>query len=70
MSCKKAIGVAEQMKDKYAAKLEVSIYTLDSMEAMKYHFRGSTNVLFDDELLSLDLATDPGKLDEFLSQRL
>ncbi len=70
MSCRKAIGVAEEMKNKYGDALELHIYTLDSMEAMKYQFRSATNVLFNQELVSLDIATDSGKMDAFLAGKL
>ncbi|MBU0946894.1 MAG: hypothetical protein KJ804_05780 [Proteobacteria bacterium] len=58
------------MKDKYDSNLEIKILTTDSEEAKSYNFRSSTNVLFNDELIPLDIATDREKLDLFLSENL
>ena len=70
MTCKKAIGVAEEMKNKYGKKLEVKIYTTDSEEAKPYNFKRSTNVLFPKELVPIESAADSYKMDAFLSQKL
>ena len=70
MSCRKAIGVAEDMKKKYGNRLELKIYTTDSKEAEPYNFRSSTNVLFDKEYVPVDIATDKNKMDAFLSSKL
>jgi hypothetical protein len=70
MTCKKAIGVAEEMKKKYGKKLELKIYTTDSEEARPYNFKSSTNVLFQKEPVPIDIATDRKKMDAFLSQKL
>jgi hypothetical protein len=70
MSCKKAIGVAEAMQKKYGKKLELKIYTTDSKEAKPYNFKSSTNVLFQKEPVPIDVATDPQKMDVFLSKKL
>lgn len=70
MSCRKAIGVAEAMKEKYGDKIDLKIYTTDSKEAEPYHFRSSTNVLFEKELVPVDTATDMNKMDGFLSSKL
>ncbi|HNR12601.1 MAG TPA: hypothetical protein PKM59_04710 [Thermodesulfobacteriota bacterium] len=70
MSCKKAIGIAEEMKRKYGERLELKIYTTDSKEAEGYEFRSSTNVLFENKLVPLDIALDSGKTSVFLSERL
>ena len=70
MSCRKAIGVAEEMKRKYGERLELKIYTTDSKEAEPFYFRSSTNVLFEKELVSVDIATDRDKMDAFLSSKL
>ena len=58
------------MKRKYGERLELKIYTTDSEEAEPYHFRSSTNVLFEKELVSVDIATDRDKMDAFLSSKL
>ncbi len=70
MTCKKVIGVATAMKEKYGESLEVKIMTTDSEEAQGYHFRSSTNVFFNGEVLALDVATDSSKLDLFLTENL
>lgn len=70
VSCRKAIGVAEEMKRKYGDSLELRIYTTDSKEAEPYHFRSSTNVLFEKELVPVGIATDSKKMDAFLSSKL
>ena len=69
MSCKKAIGVAKEMKKKYYDKLTLGIYTTGSKEADPYQFRSSTNVLFEKELVPVDIATDRNKMDGFLSSK-
>nr|WP_035254269.1 hypothetical protein [Desulfatiglans anilini] len=58
------------MKEKFNGKLDVNIYTIDSEEARGYLFRSSTNVLFEDEWLPLDVATDRQKMEEFLSKNI
>lgn len=70
MSCKMAIGVAKEMKEKYGERLELKIYTTDSKEAEPYQFRSSTNVLFEKEYVPIDIATDKSKMDAFLSSKL
>jgi len=57
------------MKEKYADKLDLKIYTLDSAEALPYQFRSSTNVLLDKELIAVDIATDADKMDKYLSAK-
>ncbi len=52
MSCKKAIGVAEEMKNMFGEKINLSIYTTDSEEAGKYDFRSSANVLFEGDQIT------------------
>jgi hypothetical protein len=58
------------MKKKYGDRLELRIYTTDSKEAEPYHFRSSTNVLFEKELVPVHIATDRNKMDAFLSSKL
>ena len=58
------------MKKKYGDRLNLSIYTTDSAEAMQYSFKSSTNVLFDKELVPVDIATERNKMDAFLSSKL
>jgi len=70
MTCKKAIGVAEEMKKKYGEELELKIYPTDSEEAKPYDFKSSTNVLFQKEPVPIDIATDSQKMDVFISGKL
>ena len=70
MSCTKTIGVANEMKAKYADRLDLRIYTIDSKEAEPYHFRSSTNVIFEKEYVPVDIATDRSKMDAFLLSKL
>jgi len=51
-------------------KPAVNIFTTDSEEAKKYNFRSSTNVLYNEESLPIDIATNKDKLDNFLSENL
>jgi hypothetical protein len=66
VTCKKAIGVAEEIKKEFGKNLELKIYTTDSEEAKPYNFGTSTNVLFQKELIPIDIATDPEKMKVFL----
>jgi len=70
VTCKKAIGVAEEMKKKYGKKLELKIFTTDSEEAKPYNFKSSTNVLFQKDLVPIEIATDSKKMEVFLSPKL
>ncbi len=70
MSCKKAIGIAEEMKEKFGEKIDLSIYTTDSPEAQQYNFRSSTNVLCNGDLVALNVALDMKKMEEFLSEKI
>ena len=70
MSCKKAIGVAEEMKNMFGEKINLSIFTTDSEEARKYNFRSSTNVLFEDDLVPLEISLDKQKMKDFISAKL
>ena len=70
MTCKKAIGVAKEMKKRYGKKLELKIYTIDSEEAKPYNFKSSTNVLFQKEPVPIDVAIDSKQMVVFLSERL
>jgi hypothetical protein len=60
------------MKEKFAGKLDVKIYTLDSEEAKPYvlEFKGSTNVLLNNEWVPLNVAIETSKMEEFLAQNL
>ena len=60
------------MKEVFAEKLDVRVYTLDSEEARPYahEFRGSTNVRLDNEWVPLHVAVDRQKMEDYLSRRL
>lgn len=60
------------MKEKFAGRLDVKIYTMDSEEAKPYAlvFKGSTNVLFNNEWVPLSVAMETSKMEEFLAQQL
>ncbi len=58
------------MQERFADSLNVHINTLDSEAAQGYTFKSSTNVLFEDEWLSLDVALDEDKMEDYLSQKL
>jgi hypothetical protein len=60
------------MKEKFAEELDVKIYTMDAEEAKAYAlaFKGSTNVLFDDEWVPLGVAVDKAAMEIFLSEKV
>jgi len=60
------------MKERFAEELDVKIYTMDTEEAKPYAFafKGSTNVLFDDDWVPLGVAIDKAKMETFLSEKL
>lgn len=70
MTCTKAIGVAEAMKQKYGDRLDLKIYTVDSKEAEPYQLKSATNVFFEQEYVPVDIATDITAMDAFLSAKL
>ena len=58
------------MKNIFGEKINLQIYTLDSLEAMKYKFKSSTNVLFDGNLIPLDISLDKQKMRDFLAEKI
>ena len=70
MTCKKALDAAEEVKKKHGDNLSLSVDTNDSEEARAYGFKSGTNVLLDEEQISLDAATDVDKLDELVAGRI
>ena len=70
MSCKKAIGVANEMKETFCEKIQVNIHTTDSEQAQEYNFRSSTNVLVNKEFVALDISTDKNKMKSFLEKKI
>jgi len=70
LACKRAIGVAEEMKNIFGEKINLSIYTTDSKEALKYDFKSSTNVLYEGDLIPLKVSLNKDKMKTFLSEKL
>ncbi len=64
------MDVAEKVKDKFGDKIDLNIYNSDSEEAKKYNFKSATNVLLDEEMVPLDVATDQSKMENYLEQKL
>lgn len=64
------MDIAKQMRLKFKPDLDVAIFTTDSEEAKGYTFTSSTTVLFNDEIIPIDIATDNEKLETFLDQKL
>ena len=64
------MGIAEAMQEKFGAALDYKCFTTDSEEAKGYAFKSSTNVLFDNEWIPLEVATDHNRMETFLSQKL
>jgi hypothetical protein len=60
------------MKERFADELDVKIYTIDTEEAKEYAlaFKGSTNVLFENDWVPLGVAIDKAKMETFLSEKL
>ena len=58
------------MKKIFGDKLKLNIYTTDSLEALKYNFKSSTNVLLDDNLVPQDISLDKQKMKDFLSEKI
>ena len=60
------------MKAKFDGQLNVQIHTLDSPEAIPFAFafKGSTNVLLDDEWVPLGVAIDTVKMEAYLSEKI
>ncbi len=70
MTCKKALDAAEEVKKRHGDALALQIDTNDSEGAKAYGFKSGTNVLLDEEQVSLELATDSDKLDELIAGRM
>lgn len=58
------------MKKKFEGVLNVHIHTIDSEAAKGFTFKSSTNVLFAEEWVPLDVATDKEKMESYLSEKL
>jgi len=70
MTCQKAIGVANDMKEVFGENLQIDIYTIDSEPAQKYNFRSSTNVLFNEKFVPIGTATDSTAMKQYLSVKI
>jgi len=55
------------MKLIFKEKLDLHIYRTDSMEAIPYKLRSSTNVFVNDELVPLDVATSETAMEKYLA---
>jgi len=58
------------MKEKFGGKLDVKIYTTDSVEAKCYVFKGSPNVLLNKEWVPLDVALSSEKMESYLKEKM
>jgi hypothetical protein len=54
------------MKNLYKDTLDLQINRTDSMEAVPYKLRSSTNLFINDELVPLDVATSETALEKYL----
>lgn len=70
MSCQRAIGVAKEMQELFADRLEVEILSVESVEARKYNFKAATNVLFNGQKVPLKVAMNREAMVNFLEQSL
>ena len=69
-SCRKAIVVAENMKEIFGEKLQLGIHLTDSKEALKYQFKSSTNVLLNGESVPLEVSTNNEKMKNFINRKI
>jgi len=58
------------MKEKFGGRLDVKIYTTDSEEAKGYLFKSSTNVLFQNNWVPLDVALSEEKMESYLKEKM
>ncbi len=65
-----AIGIANEMKEIFKDKLELSIDTIHSEEAKKYNFKTSTNMILNGERLHIKTALDKNKLKELIEEKI
>ncbi len=65
-----ATGVANKMKTQFGDKIDVTIHLIDSPEAANYVLRGATSVFLNDVLVSLDVATSAGRMQEYIEQEM
>ena len=62
--------MAEKMKEKFGAKLDLKIYKTDSEEARPFRFRSATNVVVDNEVIPIDFGTDEKAMEDFLKGKI
>ena len=55
------------MKGIFKDMLELHIHRTDSVEAIPYKLRSSTNVFINDELVPLDVATSETAIEKYLA---
>jgi hypothetical protein len=70
VSCHKAAGVAEKMKEIFQDKLELQVHRTDSMEALPYKLRSSTSVFINDELVPIDVALEVTSMEKYITALL
>jgi len=58
------------MKKMFPEEINLSIYTADSEQALKYDFKSATNVLFQGEMIPLETALNEDKMRAFLTGKL
>jgi hypothetical protein len=68
MSCKKAIDIAEAMKEKFGAELELNILKNDSEKARDYTLLASTSVFVNDKFVPLSVALDKEAISNYLEK--
>ena len=50
--------------------MDLAIHLVDSEEAAKYEFRGSTTVFVNDEWVPLDVATNADRMEAYLANMM
>jgi len=64
-----AAGAARKMKQVFGQNLNLNFCITDAETARKYRFKGSTNVMFNDELIPFHIAINERSLKELLSKK-
>ena len=70
LSCKKAIGVANSMLEKFSDTLELEIHTTDSEAAKGYIFKNSTTILLNNEQVPLLTALNSSAMEDYLQEHM
>jgi hypothetical protein len=58
------------MKEMFQDKLELQVHKTDSMEALPYKLRSSTNVFINEEPVSLDVVLDATAMEQYIAALL